>query len=261
MFRNILSSRGFIAGFVLFVVIVIGTQLYSWHVRRTTQSELARTEQRVRQLQNKNETRTAQDIGGPIDIGESEQPGQPRQEDILPSENDTPHVFPVDDVSEGFDVEVTGESYLFQRETEEVVASDFPEIPEGFPTDLHPVWVQFPNYKKGDMYAHEMMYRVLIKLWNQGDHGFVNGVYRDNNNRVYPLYHDVVYVEWDEITAETPDGPIKQKVLTSWLSTDKSFTAAEVLTGVYATKYPGVEFVDFTTAGYDPETFLSDDEK
>lgn len=261
MFRNILSSRGFIAGFVFFVVIVIGTQLYSWHVRRTTQSELARTEQGVRQLQHKNETRTAQDIGNPIDIGESEQPGQPRQEDILPFENDTPHVFPVDDVSEGFDVEITDELDLFHRETEEVVASDFPEIPEGFPTDLHPVWVQFPNYKKGDMYAHEMMYRVLIKLWNQGDHGFVNGVYRDNNNRVYPLYHDVVYVEWDEITAETPDGPIKQKVLTSWLSTDKSFTAAEVLTGVYATKYPGVEFVDFTTAGYDPETFLSDDEK
>ena len=261
MFRNILSSRGFITGSVFFVVIVIGTQLHFWHVRRTTQSELARTEQKVRQLQHKNETRTAQDIGDPIDIGESEQPGQPRQEDTLPFENDTPHVFPVDDVSEGFDVEVPGEPDLFQRETEEVVASDFPEVPEGFPADLRPVWIQFPNYKKGDMYAHETMYRVLIKLWNQGDHGFVNGVYCYYNNRVYPLYHDVVYVEWDEITVETPNGPIKQKVLTSWLSTDKFFTAEEVLTGVYATKYPGVEFVDFETAGYDPETFLSDDEK
>ncbi len=258
MFRDILSSRGLIAGLVFFVVVIIGTQLYSRHIRRTTQAELARTEQRIQQLQNKNETRATQDIGVPIDTGE---PKQPVHEDTSFFENDTPHVFLVDDVSEDFDVEITGEPDLLQHDIEEGVASDFPEVPEGFPENLRPVWVQFPNYQKGDMYNHEMMYRVLIKLWNQGDHSFVNGVYSHNNNKVYPLYYDVIYAEWDEITVETPDGPIKQKLLTHWLSTDKFFTPEEVITGVYATKYPGGEFVDFATAGYDPETFLSDDEK
>ena len=261
MFRDIFSSRRLIAGIVFFVVVVIGTQLYSRHVRRTTQAELARTEQRIQRLQNKNETRTAQDIGAPIDTEESK---QPVHEDTSPLENNIPHVSPIDDVSkgvEGVDVEITGELDLFQSEIEEGIASDFPEIPEGFPENLRPVWVQFPNYQKGDMYNHEMMYRVLIKLWNQGDHNFVNGVYRHNDNKVYPLYYDVIYAGWDEITVETPDGPIKQKLLTHWLSTDKSFTPEEVITGVYATKYPGTEFVDFATAGYDPETFLSDHEK
>ncbi|MYB93441.1 hypothetical protein F4054_23145 [Candidatus Poribacteria bacterium] len=261
MFRDILSSRGLIAGLVFFVVVVISTQLYSRHIRRTTQAELARTEQRIQQLQNKNETRTAQDIGAPIDTGESKQLGH---EDTPPLEDDISHVFPIDDVSkgvEGVDVEITAELDMFQHDIEEGVASDFPEIPEGFPENLTPVWVQYPNYQKGDMYNHEMIDRVLIKLWNQGDHDFVNGVYNHNNNKVYPLYYDMIYAEWDEITVETPDGPITQKLLTHWLSADKFFTPEEVITGIYATKYPGAEFVDFATAGYDPETFLSDDQK
>jgi hypothetical protein len=74
---------------------------------------------------------------------------------------------------------------------------DFPEIPEGFPSGLKPVWL-YPDYQKGDMHEHEMIYRVLIKLWNQGDHDFVNGIYDHDHKKVYPLYPDVMYVEWEE---------------------------------------------------------------
>ena len=222
---------------------------------------MAETQRKVQPLENTNETRTAQDVGELIDTDALDGPEQLRQEDALPLENETPHVFPVDDVPDSFDVAIIGELAPLQSDIEEVVASDFPEVPESFPENLTPVWIQFPNYKKGDMRGHELMYRVLIKLWNQGDHGFVNGVYSHDNDRVYPLYHDVVYAEWDEEILETPEGTVKQKVLTHWLGTDKFFTAEEVISGVYATKYPGVEFVDFATAGYDPEIFLNDDKK
>ncbi len=41
MFRDILSSRSIIFGLVFFVLIVAGTQFYSWHVRRTSVLSMA----------------------------------------------------------------------------------------------------------------------------------------------------------------------------------------------------------------------------
>ena len=138
---------------------------------------------------------------------------------------------------------------------------DFPEVPDGFPSDLTPVWVKFPNYQKGDMYTHEMMYRVLIKLWNQGDHDFVNGVYQDDNGRIYPLYTDVAYVEWREVVID--DGRVLRFpsfTLATHIrepgSTGGLFTTEELLSGAYKTKYPDLKIVDYANAGYAPETFL-----
>ena len=140
---------------------------------------------------------------------------------------------------------------------------DFPEIPDGFPSDLTPVWIEFPNYQKGDMYTHEMIDRVLIKLWNQGDHNFVNGVYKDDNGRVYPLYPDVVYLEWGEAVNEHgqvirfPRSTIATHAREPG-ATGGLFTNEELLSGAYKTKYPGLKLIEYTDAGYDPETFLDD---
>ena len=144
---------------------------------------------------------------------------------------------------------------------------DFPEVPDGFPSDLTPVWIEYPDYQKGDMYDHEMIYRVLIKLWNQGDHNFVNGVYQYDNGRVYPLYRNVLYVRWSE---EEIAGQ-KIQFIRSSLGTHARqnpeegggafFSPEEMITGAYKTKYPDLKLVDYASAGYDPETFLDDDEK
>ena len=147
---------------------------------------------------------------------------------------------------------------------------DFPEVPDGFPSDLTPVWIEFPNYQKGDMYEHEMIYRVLIKLWNQGDHDFVNGVYQHDNSRVYPLYHNVVYVEWSSEAIDSPDGEIEFRFIKSHLGTHSRgdpkenivgglFTIEDMITGAYKAKYPDLKLVDYDSAGYDPETFLDDE--
>ena len=150
---------------------------------------------------------------------------------------------------------------------EPTATSDFPEVPEGFPASLIPVWVQFPNYQKGDMYDHEMMYRVLIKLWNQGDNNFVNVVYDYNYNKVYPLYDDVLYVEWEEKVIDSPDGPIELKYPGIYTGTgtqtggDALFTPQELVTGSYLTKYPSLKFIELATAGYNPQTFLTDNER
>ena len=157
------------------------------------------------------------------------------------------------------------DALLQELEESPVEKGDFPEVPDGFPSDLTPVWIEFPNYQKGDMYTHEMIYRVLIQLWNQGDHDFVNGVYQDDNGRVYPLYRDVVYIEWGEFVSEDPDEEIVRfprfALATHQRSSDPDalgglFTVEELTSGAYRTMYPGVKFVDYGSAGYDPETFL-----
>ena len=144
-----------------------------------------------------------------------------------------------------------------------VEKGDFPEVPDGFPSDLTPVWIQFPNYQKGDMYEREMLYRVLIKLWNQGDHDFVSGVYQDDNGRVYSLYSDVAYVEWGEVVSD--DGQVirfpRFSLMTHAREEDDLgglYTEEEVLSGAYKTKYPDLKIVEYSNAGFNPETFLDD---
>ena len=61
MFRDILSgSRAIFIGLVFFVLVVGGSLLYSWHVHRTTDAEVAETQRKTQALENKDETRTAQ---------------------------------------------------------------------------------------------------------------------------------------------------------------------------------------------------------
>ena len=96
------------------------------------------------------------------------------------------------------------ESMLAELDEETVEEKgDFPPVPNGFPSNLTPIWFT-PGYKKGDEPEYESIYRVLIKLWNQGDYSFSAGAIA--NGRVYPIYPDMLYVEWDETTVEDGNG-------------------------------------------------------
>lgn len=159
------------------------------------------------------------------------------------------------------------DALLQELEESPIEKGNFPEVPNGFPSDLTPVWIEFPNYQKGDMYEHEMIGRVLIKLWNQGDRDFVNGVYKHDNGRVYPLYSDVVYIEWGETVSDDPDEEVVRfprfTLATHERSSDPDalgglFTVEELTSGAYKNMYPSVNFVDYGSAGYDPGTFLDD---
>lgn len=127
---------------------------------------------------------------------------------------------------------------------------DFPPVPADFPSTSTPVWLGIPGYKKGDKPEHELVSRVLIKLWNQGEREFKDGVFDHHTGKVYPLYPDVVYVEFDK------DGTIASSV---WMS-NTPFDANDFTTGVWEIKYPEIKFVDFDNAGYDPYAFLTDDD-
>ena len=147
-------------------------------------------------------------------------------------------------------------------EQDEAESSKYPAVPDGYPSDLKPVW--FEDYFDEDLHAnHVITDRVLIELWNQGDHDFVSASYDHNNGRVYPLYPDVVYVEWNTYVYDGPDGqPIEVAYISSTLATEergilgRDFTLDEMRSGAYKTEFPGITLVDYDSAGYDPATVL-----
>lgn len=83
----------------------------------------------------------------------------------------------------------------------------YPEIPPDYPRQN--VWAELEkSYYDG--YAtieHELIHRVLIKLWKQGKKAD-SGTLNDQNGRVYPLYKDTVYVKWSEVELE--DGSVER---------------------------------------------------
>ena len=76
----------------------------------------------------------------------------------------------------------------------------YPEIPEDFPVGKF----SFKGFSKG----HELLLRVWIKLWKQGER--VEGTNFGDNGLVYPIIRGKAYVEWEEV--ERPDGTIVKSV-------------------------------------------------
>ena len=146
---------------------------------------------------------------------------------------------------------------------------NFPGVPEGFPSNIRPVWLEdfFDEILHAD---HVIVDRVLIELWNQGDHEIVYGVLDEDTGKVYPIYHDVVYVKWDSNVREDSNGELIEVPYISYrlgisstveplLNEDGNlFTEEEIMSGAYVTMNPDVTFVDYSDAGYDPATVLND---
>lgn len=139
-------------------------------------------------------------------------------------------------------------------------------MPDGFP--LTPVWLE-DYFHERDFSKHVAVYRVLIELWNQGDQGFVDGVFDSGSGKIYPIYPNVVYLRWDSHIRAGPDGePIDvpyvgralgaaSTVQTLVDSDGRLFTETEITSGDYKMKFPGISFVDIGDAGYDPANILS----
>ena len=156
-------------------------------------------------------------------------------------------------------------------------SEDFPEVPEGFPPEIKPVWLE-DWFDEGRFADHVIMSRVLIELWNQGERGFVNVVGAGIPVRKVSLYPDVVYVQWREHDEPGPDGePLKyisytlgtrdavrfSSDLNSGGGEVKLFTEEEMEEmmageGAYMAQYPGLKLVDYKKAGYKPKDVLVD---
>lgn len=191
MFRDILTSRAILAGFLFFLLVVISSLLYNWHVRRTTKTEFASSDALLQHYENKNETGNTQDANVPTDtetIGERE---TPMETDSMQPISDDMEALPIYDASEIDDMmdAFLADDVMLEESTEVPVSpfgfGPYPQLPEGWSSSIWP----------RSSPEHELMMRVRIKLIAQGIN--VLGA-RMNNGLVYPTIKNTVYVEWDE---------------------------------------------------------------
>lgn len=252
MFREILASRAILIGIVFFVVVVGSSLLYSWHVRRTIATELARTDPAMPQLEN--EKHTAQDAGvsTETEVFETSQTHLPNDDTQRMSEE--AKALPRGEVSDSRDVveaffpdETMGEETLEDVPVSPFGFGPYPEVPEEWPaSDV--IW---PCISAN----HELMTRVEIKLWKQGVKTYGSLM---ENGRVYPNIPGTVYIQWGE--HEGPDGPVSFLARTAGEDRERlraiadakrkheSFTEAD---------FPSdLKVLTFQEAGIDPYQFL-----
>lgn len=200
MLRYILTSRVIQVGFVLCAVIIVSMQLYSYHVRRTTEDQLHQTIQTLRELKNRYNSRiveaprklTKQEINGvfvdnpnqKIDTHKSVQSTYLQGETITPHKRTEAHNS-IGSLREQISDDVIVSPYGF---------GPYPEVPEEMSADTFPS----PSAE------HELLARVRIKLLAEGINA--RGVNMENG-RIYPVIPGIVFVIWKEY--ERPDGNVR----------------------------------------------------
>ena len=149
---------------------------------------------------------------------------------------------------------ICGCAILGSKADRSVTSFEYPEVPEDYPYRVF--WkrseaerAQIPIEDIGE---RELLNIAMVKLWSEGDHDFTGGVIE--NGTFYPLYPDVVYVEWDYY--KEPDGTISRSV--GGLLTTGGNDIDAIMDQLNNGKTPaGIRIVDYKSAGIDPYEFLS----
>lgn len=258
MLQNMLSSRAVLASLVFCVLIVSGSLFYNWHIRHTTDAELAQSKALLQQRENQNEARTAQD---PVDTStvdfehaetlfETDAPQMMETGDtvVLPRDDTAPI-----DLSDAFlpDDFVSKEALV-----EEVPISPFgfgayPEVPADYPKP--DIWDRIDNMTdRGLAREVELMERVCIKLWNQGIKA-IGASFHYSDGKIYPTIPGVAYVKWK--WEELPDGTRQRYA--SRISGPPELVGKEHYIYELGIAPPGITIVDYEEGGIDPYEFLN----
>ena len=255
MLYNLLSNRWLQCGLLFFVAVVGGSLLYSWHVRRTTEIELAPYAKFLQEFEAQKELRAAEVVST----------ANARETDgNLPE---------ISTESHGTDADVSEITEVSHRNAElpDVVdadvnisdtmseASDAVEAaPYGMsPYGFGPFPAVPPDYPDQGVWSdgrlltmspgHELISRVRIKLWDQGIRS-LGGVYDNEYNLIYPIFDDVAYIKWAE--KPDPDGSrYVERVLTSPATDDRY----DLHRGGFP---PHLTVYEFPDGGIDPHDFL-----
>ncbi len=259
MFREILSSRGLIFGFAFFVLIVAGTQFYSWHVHRTGQYALERTKRKLQQLRKDNEMSIAQEDGLLIDtetldpseisIDADETRTMSEDADVLPR-GGTAGVDMMDEF-------LPDDMVSTEAETTAVSISPFgfgpyPEIPADFPHGAS--WLEETNARRSlqAQRSQELICRVMIKAWTDGDHYFKGASFDRKSGKVYLNYPDRLYVRYR--TFELSNGKVIRHLAHAKGTHHNLLTLEQMRSGDIP---PDIQAIPMESAGIDPQTYLN----
>ncbi len=264
MLVNLLSNRWIQGGLAFFLLCVFGSWLYSWHVQRTTQDELAQSDVLLQQRANQNQTRTAVDTVeiSPVDFEQAETPLETHGAQVIADDTAT---LPSDDaISVDLSDAFLPNDFVSETElSEDVRVSPFgfgpyPEVPADYPAGLPPAWTwsedKRQSYDSATLKDFELMARVLIKLWKQGDRDFRGVIRDDTNGKVYPLYPDRAYVTWRDLKDENGKVIFRYAGNLTAANGFPRVTFRDFMEGTIPT---GIRFIERETAGIDPYQFLN----
>ena len=157
-----------------------------------------------------------------------------------------------------FIVVVTGGLFYWHvQRTAEVPVSPFgfgpyPEVPAGY-TARHgrTVWQHPGSLPLSNQMNIELIHRVMIASWNEGDTRFTGATFE--NGKVYLQYPNTMYVRYT--VDEGSDGTVR-RYITRWSSGEHNQPAIDQ---ILERKIPtGVTLIDLDSedVGIDPYTFL-----
>ena len=130
----------------------------------------------------------------------------------------------------------------------------YPEIPTGFPVTAS--W-EFPS----DMFPTEiqrqgeLVTRVLIKLYNEGDHNFIAGKW--HKGKVYPIYPNTFYVEVNEGYIDIGDKKLKTDNVRILGPSGTHYIQKQLQKLIPAGKtLPGVRVLEMQSHGINPYNYV-----
>ncbi|MDE0017249.1 MAG: hypothetical protein OXU51_13780 [Candidatus Poribacteria bacterium] len=255
MLRDLLSSRWFQGGFAFFVLCVSGSLLYSWHVHRTTEAEFGKRPQPGGAIKNKSSTNTA-----PVDFQTEGVTNTPEETTDTPmsdeTEADTIDETEFADMADAFLPDDVGTE---ETPAEEVAVSPFgfgpyPEVPEAYREKIGPPSWEWPEEIQQRQTPtrrrrFELMGRVLIKLWNNGDREFTGAT--TGHGKIYPTYPRTAYVRYTQ--KEGPDGSFRISGSIRAGSDFPKMSQEQLEKGEFPA---GFHILDESSEGIDPFEFL-----
>lgn len=257
MILDLLSSRAIQLGLAFFVVVTTGSLFYNWHVRRTIEAELAMSNRLTQYSENQYKTRPTQETVDTNTVN-SEEVEKPLEKDNTLAMSDEIAVSIDDKVESVGRTDMSlHDDFISEEELAEVPVSPFgfgpyPEVPAEY-TARHgkTVWQypgSLPQYNQRNI---ELIHRVMIALWNEGDTRFIGATLE--NGKIYVNYPNTMYVRY--AVHKSPDGTVHRRI-TSWSAGEGTQAAIDqILVGEIPT---GVTLIDMDSedVGIDPYTFL-----
>ena len=236
MLADILKNRLFIGALAIFIFCVGGSLLYMQHVTQQGEKELAETQARVAQWNDKQKPITAE-----VPEGDTSQGGHWHGDKW----HATPHAAPV--VPSSNEDDDLADAFLSEGEAPaEVLPVSYRVSPHGFGP-----YPKIPDERLGGSWAgqsveDELLLRVKIKAWNEGE-GFFAAQFFEG--KVLPTYIGTVYFRYRE--TQNDDGSVSLKRF--W-----ALHPDEEIPPLYD-DLPGVRLLDVDEAGVgiDPYEYLN----
>ena len=243
MVRNVIPYKWIIGGIALLIIIAGACYLWYQHDTAPYRKEAAKSTELIREWQKSQKVGTDREA-------ERAAAQAPEESEIPTAEKPITETTPVTKDTEPTQAQNKTESSagtigMETAETADVQVSPFgfgpyPEIPDDYTSKV--------DWTLRDSPSAELLTRVLIKLWTEGEKNFRGG--GTHKGKVYPWYHNTIYVKFHNY--KNADGEIIR-------SGGIKMSGPRVnWSGVYfLNPPPHIQILELDSSGIDPYQYLN----